>query len=109
MKTTAIMFAGDTVHEGPVGSCAANTLLPGLRVSRMILNPTARVLEKPTGSVSVIIFAGVGMASWRKPGEDQVRVKVTEGDIILLPAGVACELENHDTQEPLIYVVTEAA
>lgn len=110
MKTGVILFAGDDVHEGPVGSFAANSMLPGMRAERGILNPLANLTICPQGSTVYIIFAGVAKATWKKPGEaDETTVRATPGDVLLMPPSTTLRLENQDPHDPFIYVSAEVA
>lgn len=106
MKTGVMLFAGDPVHEGPVAIVTRNETLPGLVVERTIISPGCTFTQTRVGSQVVSIFGGVAVAEWTEPGEPSQRLKVLEGELLMLKPGTMLRLENLE-DEPFIYTTTE--
>lgn len=93
MKTGVMLFASDQENQGPAGVMSSNSMLESLRVSRLILVPGAKVSEVLSGDCSLSAFSGSAIITWKKPQEDSVRIKMVDGELLLLPKGTSIEID----------------
>lgn len=86
-----------------------NGSLPGLDLSRVVLNPLATMHMEAKGSAVISCFSGRVRACWIKPGEDQAEVQLLDGELVLLPPGTIIEFANLDQFEPAFMTIVEVA